>query len=379
MQRNITSKTSPSKTNASRRSQSSNNDDEKESLHRIPGTISGTSSKNTPSTINVGPNSSNGMIFTNGSSSSTSPPNNHENEKNGGGTSISSNSSSSLYYNNDDINHDESRGIILSENKSHGDENPTLYYDDEINRLKQDIQFWNRFLTIGNTSVLLFSVLVLVLYFTTDVFPKEQQQQPIHSWNVTEIFDSVSNRCLDETIMKENDIGTFMECATFCSDVVPCCDGDENSNDDAMKNITSVIQSTEPFRMNESSICQKTNDETQIYLNNNEKKNNINHFPKQQCYETCNPIINTTYMTYFSTYMQRICNKETIEKSKTAFKLCEEKCIHFDCCFNLDESQNCLADAGSMCGSFFDACVHVKENAAMFGYGVGPQLLEPSD
>ena len=367
MQRNITSKTSTSTTHASRRPPSFKNGDEKEALHRIPGTIDGTSPKNTPTTIGVGSNSNNDMMNMNGSSSSP-PPIQHQNRSSSGG---------SLYYNNE--NDDESRGIIFSDNKSHGDENPTWYYDDEINRLRQDIQFWNKFLTIGNTSVLLFSVLVLVLYFTTDMFPKEQQQH--HNWNVTEIFTTVSNRCLNETIMEKNDIGTFMECATFCSDVKPCCDGDQNSNYDTMKNVTTILQSTEPFEMKESSICQKTNGESDDFPNNNNNNNNnhINHFSKQQCHETCTPIINTTYMTYFTTYMQRICNVETIEKSKKAYKLCEEKCVHFDCCFSIDESQNCLGDAGYMCGSFFDACVHVKENAAMFGYGVGPQLIEPSD
>lgn len=273
----------------------------------------------------------------------------------------SSSSSGSSSFGNTISTKDDSEEVAYYSNE----------YNNELKRLENEIQHWKKFLNIANSSVLLFSFTVIILYFTTDVFPKP----PKYFVNVTQVFDTMSDQCLNESIMELNDVESFMTCAGFCSDVSSCCSDNDGTYDES--HITTIIEVDEPFLMNETSLlCEITNDED----NDSKDKDNMirNHFPKQQCNQLCQPI-KTTYMNHFSTYMSTICDKDTIEASDEAFVLCKERCKYFDCCFSVDDDVNCFGDKGSLCSHFFDSCVHVKENALMFGYGLGPQIIDPAD
>lgn len=217
-------------------------------------------------------------------------------------------------------------------------------YQDEQQRikLKGEIEYWNKFLMIGNSSVIAFAVLTLILYFTTNIFPKED-------YLVADIMTKMTNKCLNGTMMKDYDIDSFLECAAFCSDT-------PLNND----------EETDRFLVSKP----KTN-ETTLAISCNGKNDS---YPFKACNDICQPTL-TESLEYFSKHFETLCDRDRIENDNNLFEQCQSKCTPFDCCFNLDDRTNCLEENKLLCGSFFDQCAPVHENAAMFGIGVGPVLI----
>jgi hypothetical protein len=285
-------------------------------------------------------------------------------------------------YDRDDENgveEDESRGIMNGSSSPSSSSSPSLSRHDrheEMKELKHQIQYWNKFLFYSNSSVVLFAISVIVLYFTTDIFPSSNDDYNNNNNNGNKNITSAN--CLNETMMLENDMETFLSCAGFCSNSNICPDIDTSSFTDETKELL-AIKSTK-----RSDTDKDTNTDTDT----------TTITPVVDCDTVC-PSILTNYLEYFTTYMDDVCDREKMEvdndndntntntdnnantKTNTEqFKLCQKKCKNLECCYSMDDDVSCLEDNGFMCGLFFDTCLVVHENPAMFGMGLGPQILD---
>mmetsp|Transcript_8521 Transcript_8521/g.10674 ORF Transcript_8521/g.10674 Transcript_8521/m.10674 type:complete len:148 (-) Transcript_8521:135-578(-) len=97
-----------------------------------------------------------------------------------------------------------------------------------------------------------------------------------------------------------------------------------------------------------------------------------------QCKQLCETVISSD-LEYFRLYVALVCDDKKIQGSDEGLQLCVTECSPFDCCFSVDDDTSCLEEKEVLCEAFFDSCLKVHENAAMFGAGVGPQVVKEGD
>lgn len=329
--------------------------------------------------------------------------------------SSDSSTSNVLYYNtvnDDDDDDEESRRGIMSDNQmtqesnshshnhshSHSSNNET---EELKEQLKNQIDFWKKTLNFGNTFVVVMTTIIIALYFTTDLFSEPIDNNNNTNATSTNKLISMTNQCLNETIMETNDMDSFLTCAGLCSDASSCCDIDtfisrDRSDAEKQNRITTetaiaAIEAAASSSSKSTSTVSVTNaekDATTTTITSSSCNDDKDIFPISICDNICTPILND-YLEYFITYIQTICDRDLIKNTDESSsssssqnqhrQLCQDKCSQLDCCFSMDDDINCLEKEELLCSSFYESCVVVHENAAMFGVGIGPQIITNKD
>ncbi len=241
-----------------------------------------------------------------------------------------------------------------------------------LTELKSEILYWKKFLLIGNSALIIICLIILTIELTTDVLLDHSggggNDDNNRENNTTDTNNfAVPVECLNyNTFAKENNVGSFFACATYCSR------GNKNITLNSTSNeLIHNLSSEEPPSLTSSST-------TSTICSGDQKDNS--KMTETICNEICEPMLSSD-LEYFQTYISSVCDDEKIHVevangSKEELQLCAKECSPFDCCFSLDDDVNCLEENEVLCGAFFDTCLKVHENAAMFGAGLGPQILE---
>lgn len=268
------------------------------------------------------------------------------------------------FINGSKINHNDGEihhATIVRESDDDG-ENRRL-----LAELKSEIQFWNKFLVIGNSILIFICIIILIVELTTDVLVDHSEGDDIFKTLDKTTF-AVPEECLNHnTFAKENNVGSFFACANYCSGGSKSIIVNSTTNG-LTHNLSSESVSSSSSIM--PTICSGG-------LNDNSETMEI-------CNEICEPMLSSD-LEHFQAYISSVCDEEKINvgndnvNGSEEMQLCAKECSPFDCCFSLDDDINCFEEKEVVCGAFFDTCLKVHENAAMFGAGLGPQILGEGD
>lgn len=230
--------------------------------------------------------------------------------------------------------------------------------ENELLDLQNAIQFWKKFLCIGNTFVFLLSLITILLYTTTDLLqPKIADEQ-------TTKQNMIIDQCLNQSlIIEENDIDSFIDCVMGCTDIImsslssSCCYSD--SFKEAMSN--NIPCNIDTHTKKSSSLSSSKPNE-------------------QVCNDICIPTLSTS-LDHFKTYLSTICTPQSTtlnENGSLSYSTkCQNICQRVSCCFSLDDELNCLQTQPLICESFFDSCQNIFSNEIGYGnngIGIGPQI-----
>jgi len=316
---------------------------------------------------------------------------------------------------------DEMVGIMNNNNNN----NNNNFYDKELIHLKKRIKHWNKVITTVGVIILVSSTFLIVLYFTTHLFDSyknpfwsssypgdtsENENQTINKHDIDDDdFKLCSNQEYLNQISMNYDVKRFIACFDLCQEHACClssADVDVNvngSNQDVSTSISTSISITS------STSCQNNN--------------NATFYCQRESIQKC-PVILQIYTEQFKTYIDTICypqdpydNKSNSKKmdmisnnnnnnndvwreedEDTVLSECKSQCSFVECCFTINQfeneditssgsgssssgssiikkNSNCFMEKTLLC-EVFSGCMVNYENAAMFGFGIGPVISD---
>lgn len=214
---------------------------------------------------------------------------------------------------------DEQRNLRQKDSDDGGEySNNGHSHDVSRSEMRGRILCWKRIVNLVGVSIFLLSIGIIALYFSTGLF------------DGIKIYDEVKAACSGA----DQDLNAMDKCEDKCADGMCCfASGTGSSCTEDLSHHCSRY-----------SFCSILNS---INSRDGEKVRSVN----------------------------KLCSKGNLltqEGEKECGKLCE----FVSCCFSMDDDTNCYGDRTTLCQNFGE-CGNYYENAAMFGIGIGPVIIDP--